>query len=113
MRRFELAQRGEPFMTALHVIAIDDIAFVTSPFELYMDFMHRIQARSPFMQTFNVQLADNDWEPDSGYLATQRGVDGGGYSSSRYCNAVSPDGGQQLVEETLATLAELKAKNNA
>ena len=88
---------------------IDDIAFVTSPFELYMDFMHRIQARSPFMQTFNVQLADNDWEPDCGYLATQRGVDGGGYSSSRYCNAVSPDGGQQLVEATLATLRKLKA----
>ena len=109
MRRFELAQRGEPFVTTLHVIAIDDIAFVTSPFELYMDFMHRIQARSPFMQTFNVQLADNDWEPDCGYLATQRGVDGGGYSSSRYCNAVSPDGGQQLVEATLATLNKLKA----
>ncbi len=107
MKRYERCQRGERFKMDLHVVAIDDIAFVTSPFELYMDFMHRIQARSPFMQTFNIQLADNEHETRNGYLATERGVAGGGYSSSRYCNVVSPQGGQELVEATLTRLKAL------
>lgn len=104
LERCELVREGKPYISDLHVIAIDDIAFVTSPFELYMDFMHRIQARSPFIQTFNIQLADNENDSESGYLATERGVEGGGYSSSRYCNVVSPAGGQQLVEATLKRL---------
>lgn len=107
MKRYERYKRGERFHTELHVLAIDDIAFVTSPFELYMDFMHRIQARSPFTQTFNIQLTGNEYEPRSGYLATERGQQGGGYSSSRYCNVVSPQGGQELVEATLTRLKAL------
>jgi len=30
----------------LHVVCLGDIAFTTNRFELYMDYMHRIQARS-------------------------------------------------------------------
>jgi len=107
MKRYESYKRGDRFHTELHVLAIDDIAFVTSPFELYMDFMHRIQARSPFTQTFNIQLTGNEYESRSGYLATERGIQGGGYSSSRYCNVVSPQGGQELVEATLTRLQAL------
>jgi hypothetical protein len=91
----------------LHVIRIGDIAFASNRFELYMDFMHRIQARSPFIQTFIVQLAGVPG-PDGGmYLATERGVWGKGYSASRYCNIVSPQGGQELVEETIHILNEI------
>ncbi|MBP5639535.1 MAG: hypothetical protein J6X55_08655 [Victivallales bacterium] len=108
IKKCELAMKGETYPCDLHVAAIDDIAFVTSPFELYSDFMHRIIARSPFIQTFNIQLADNAAaKGGSSYLATERGVEGGGYSSSRYCNVVSPKGGQQLVEATLARLNQL------
>ena len=50
-------QQNEPNLsTHVHVVQIDDIAFATIRFELYMDFMHRLQARSPFVQTFVVQL---------------------------------------------------------
>ncbi len=108
IKRCELAMNGVAYPCTLHVAAIDDIAFVTSPFELYSDFMHRIIARSPFIQTFNIQLADNaSAKGGSSYLATQRGVEGGGYSSSRYCNVVSPTGGQQLVDATVARLNQL------
>jgi hypothetical protein len=69
--------------------------------------MHRIQARSPFIQTFIVQLTGVPG-PDGGtYLATERGAWGKGYSASRYCNIVSPQGGQELVEATVRLLKTL------
>jgi hypothetical protein len=104
------SQRSEPrFPMELHVVRIGDIAFAANCFELYMDYMHRIQARSPFIQTFVVQLAGN---PDGagGYLCTERGAWGKGYSASLYCNQVSPRGGQELVEETVTILKEIHAE---
>lgn len=88
----------------LHVVKIGEIAFAFNPFELYMDYMHRIQARSSCEQTFVVQLAGDDSAASYGYLATERGAWGGGYSASLYCNQVSPAGGQEMVEATLELL---------
>ena len=93
----------------LHAIRVGDAAFVSNPFELYMDYMHRIQARSPFIQTFVVQLCGALPDGAGGYLATERAVRGKGYSASLYCNHVSPRGGQELVEATVAALKELHA----
>ena len=87
---------------------IGEVAFASNRFELYQDFMHRIQARSPFIQTFVVQLAGFD---GATYLPTERGVANKGYSASLFCNVVGPEGGQQLVEGTLEMLNELKAQN--
>ena len=92
----------------IHVTQIGEIAFASNPFELYMDFMHRIQARSPFIQTFITQLAGDG---GGGYLPTARGVFNKGYSASIFCNQVGPEGGQELVEYTLAKLNELKEKD--
>jgi hypothetical protein len=108
LERFD-EQKTEPKLPMeLHVLRIGEIAFASNRFELYMDYMHRIQARSPFTQTFIVQLAGIP-EPDGAgsYLATERGVWGKGYSASRYCNLVSPQGGQELVEETVKALQDI------
>ena len=52
IERFE-KQGDDPRNTyTLNVAALDEVAFCFNCFELYMDFMHRIQARSPFLQTF-------------------------------------------------------------
>ena len=91
----------------IHVVRIGNIAFATNRFELYMDYMHRIQARSPFEQTFIVQLVTGP-NGSGSYLATVRGEENKGYSASPYCNQVSPAGGQQLVEETLKILKEIR-----
>ena len=99
------AQKNEPDLPMeCHVVRIGDMAFATNRFELYMDFMHRIQARSPFTQTFVVQLAGSE---GSTYLPTERGVQNKGYSASIFCNVVGPEGGQVLVEETVRMLKEL------
>lgn len=107
LTRHDSQEREPTLPMEMHAIRIGDIAFASNRFELYMDFMHRIQARSPFIQTFIVQLAAVPGDGGGTYLATERGVQGRGYSASRYCNVVSPKGGQQLVEETLTALKEI------
>ncbi|NLE65890.1 MAG: hypothetical protein GX608_00535 [Lentisphaerae bacterium] len=110
LARFE-EQKAQPKLPMeLHAAAVGEIAFASNRFELYMDFMHRIQARSPFTQTFIIQLAGVPGHDGGTYLATERGAQGRGYSASRYCNIVSPQGGQELVEETLGLLKKIHAK---
>ncbi len=107
IERYE-KQKDEPKLPMeLHVIRIGDIAFASNRFELYMDYQHRIQARSPFEQTFIIQLAGQPGKDGGTYLATERGVWGKGYSASMFCNIVSPEGGQELVEETVKLLKML------
>ena len=91
----------------IHITQVGDIAFASNPFELYQDFMHRMQARSPFVQTFIVQLAGGAGL----YLPTQRANANKGYSASMFCNAIGFEGGQQLVEYTLGVLNEMKEKD--
>lgn len=98
-------QKAEPTMDiVVHAVQIGEIAFATNRFELYQDFMHRIQARSPFLQTFIIQLGGDN---GGTYLPTARGVANKGYSASIFDNRVGPEGGQQLVEGTLDMLNEL------
>jgi hypothetical protein len=87
--------------TELHVLRLGDIAIATNPFELYLDYGVRIQARSPAVLTFLVQLSC----AYSGYLPTGKAVKGGGYSAERFL--VGPQGGQVLVEETVKQLNAL------
>ena len=84
-----------------HVLRLGDVAMATSPFELYLDYAIRIQARSPAVQTMLVQLCCGA----SGYLPSARAVQGGGYSADKF--RVGPEGGQVLVEETLRQISAL------
>jgi hypothetical protein len=107
IKRYEEQKDHPKLPMELHVLRIGDIAFATNRFEMYMDYQHRIQARSPFEQTFIIQLAGQPG-PDGGtYLATERGAWGKGYSASMYCNLVSPQGGQELVDETVKLLKSI------
>lgn len=84
-----------------HVLRLGDIAIATNPFELYVDYGVRIKARSPAVLTLLVQLSCRH----CGYLPTERGVSGGGYSADKY--VVGPKGGQVLVDETVRQLNAL------
>lgn len=101
-------EKNEDFRdTEFHVLKIGELAFTSCPFELYLDFQHRIQARSPFAQTVMVQLCAGV-TGTNGYLATKRGQANKGYSAIMYSCSVSPEGGQTLVEETLKELHNIK-----
>ena len=96
-----------------HVLRIGDVAFVSERYELYTDFGQRIQARSPFTQTFTVQLSaggpDLPWF-SACYLPTAIAVGNAGYQAhpiNNY-NSPSPEGGQLMVDEAVRLLYELK-----
>lgn len=85
----------------IHVLRLGDVAIATNPFELYLDYGVRIEARSPALLTFLVQLSCQN----GGYLPTEKAVQGGGYSADKYI--VGPGGGQILVNETVRLIKEL------
>ncbi len=116
IKLYEKMQQGvTTAQSEVHTIRLGDIAFATNVDELYMDFQHRVQARSPFEQTFVIQLvgqpsnltqvsgSDSTW-----YLCTQRGLENKGYSASIFCTRVSPEGGQQWVNCVVDELKQLK-----
>ena len=107
LTRYAQQKTDRTLPCTVHVVRLDEIAFNTCPYEIYMDYMHRIQARSPFLQTFMVQLCSG---PGGTYLATERGRQNKGYSASLFCNFIGPEGGQELVEATLELLKELAAE---
>ncbi len=84
---------------ALHAIRLGDVAVVTNRFELYHDYEARIEARSPAVQTFAVQLAGAGT-----YLPTRRAVAGAAYGAGIESNLVGPDGGDVLVETSLEVI---------
>lgn len=106
IKRYEEQGDDPKYEMEGHFIRLGDVAFATNPFELYMDYGARIRARSKAMQTFLVQLADGC----GFYLPTQRAFNGGHYSALIKSNWVGPEGGTELVEQTLAEINELFAE---
>ena len=100
----EAQQRGERLVlpVELHILRVGDIALCSNRFEYYLDFGDRIKGRSKALQTFIVQLAGQ-----ARYLLSERALAGGSYSASVESSPVGPEGGQQIVEATVAAIAEL------
>ncbi|MGV8091099.1 MAG: hypothetical protein AB2L24_04455 [Mangrovibacterium sp.] len=91
------SEKAQPKMPVeVHVIRIGDAVMATNPFELYVDYGMRIKARSPAVQTFLVQLAGSGT-----YVPTTRSIAGGAYGAVPASTLIGPEGGQELVEETL------------
>lgn len=86
----------------VHVVRLGDIAFASNPFEYYLDFGIQIKVRSPYVQTFLIQLAG-----EGTYVPSPRSVRGGGYGSVPASNPIGPEGGQKLADHTVAALDTL------
>ncbi len=102
--QYETGGVKPPCPVELHVIRLGDVALATNPFELYLDYGVRIQARSRAEQTFLVQLANGA----SGYLPTEKAV-AKHYGGLAADNKVGPEGGQRLVDRTLEIIDGLWA----
>ena len=107
VERFEHQPARPRFGMELHVLRLGDIALCTNPFELFLDYGLRMKARSKAVQTLVVQLAGPS--DSAGYLPTARGLDGGHYSAQVTDCPVGPEGGQVLVDETVALINALWA----
>ena len=83
------------------MLRLGDVAIATNPFELYLDYATRIEARSRATLTMLVQLSCGG----SGYLPTQSAD-----ARRRLQRRQVPrraGGGQVLVEETVQRINEL------
>lgn len=100
VRRFE--DDVEYVKAPVHALRIGNVAFITNPFECFIEYADRVRAGMPGVQVFDVQLTDDAM----GYLATRRAVRGGGYSAMIFNGQCGPDGGDVLVRESLALLKE-------
>lgn len=109
VQRYEQMKQGlELFQPMeMHIIRLGDIAFATNSFELFLDYGIRIQAQSPAIQTFIVQLAGKGNYPSGSYLPTLRAENGGGYGANVYCNKIGSKGGNELVKESVEELTRV------
>jgi hypothetical protein len=119
--RYLAQQKGEwkTYELELHVLRLGDVAIATNPFELFVDYGAQIQARSPAVQTFLIQLAATGGR-HAYYLPTPRAVAGGeldeqpftNYSATVMSSVVGPEGGQVLVDRTVAAIEALWTTTN-
>ena len=101
--RYREQQFKEVYPIEYHVVRFGDVAFATSPFEMFLDYGNRIKARSLAQQTFIVQLCCGS----SGYLPTEKAEKGGHYSAYVSSGNVGHQGGDILVRNTLKNINEM------
>ncbi|HHV96142.1 MAG TPA: hypothetical protein GXX37_06665 [Clostridiaceae bacterium] len=100
LSRKELQEKAGFYKVELHAIRLGDAAFVTNPFELYIEYGLRIKARSKAKQTFAIQLSCGS----GGYLPTKDAISGGSYGARVSNGLVGPEGGDLLVEHSVAAI---------
>ncbi len=105
LKRYAAQAKDPRVPVELHVLRLGDLAMATNPFELFLDYGLRMKARSPALQTFLVQLACGT----RGYLPTRRAIESRSYGAGAADNLVGPEGGQELVERTLALIERLQS----
>lgn len=102
LNKYQL-EKTDPTITAeVHAVRIGGMAIITNPFELYIDFGMQMKARSKAVQTFVVQLAG-----EGTYVPTHRAVSGGTYGAIPQSNTIGPEGGRQLVNQSLGLIKTL------
>ncbi len=107
LKSYEEQKTEKTLPMEMHIIKIGSIAFASHKDEVFMDYMHRIQARSPFEQTFLVQLAAQPGQERSTYLPTTRAEEGKGYSAIIFSTSLSPEGGQEFVDKAVEELKRI------
>lgn len=103
IKRYNEQDKQPEFELELHVLRLGNVVFATNPFELYLDFGHRIKARSAAEQTFIVQLCCGT----GGYLPSARAEQLGGYGGLIINGNVGSDGGKILVDLTVDEIGKL------
>ena len=84
-------------------LRLGDLAVATNPFELYLEYGQRIKGRCPATQTIAAELTNDCLQ----YLPTREGLAHGHYSAMPSNIKIGPEGGDLLVEESLAHLGRL------
>jgi hypothetical protein len=101
-RRTGLRQPEEA--VEVQVMRLGDCALVGLPGEIFTEFGLQIKARSPFKETFVIELA-NGWH---GYVPTREAFEHGGYETRLgYTSRLAPEAGERMVQAALEQLNRL------
>ncbi len=95
--RYRYQQTHEIYTVEYHVIRLGNIAIVTNPFELFLDYGNRIKARSYAEQTFIMQLSCGA----GGYLPTEKAEKAGHYSAYISSGWVGHEAGDLFTRENI------------
>ncbi len=108
LARYENQQTIDIYPTEVHVGRFGDVAFTTTPFELFHNYGNQIRSRSYAMQTFQVQMTNGYY----GYLPTEKAEQGSHYSAYVSSGHVGHEGGDLLVRYTVSEINKLFKKEN-
>ena len=106
--RYIYQQKQSDYEIEMHVIKFSDLAIVTNPFELFLDYGNIIKARSMASQTFIIQLACGC----GSYLPTKKAEEHGHYSAYISSGITGHEGGKKLVETTVSIIDKLWESEN-
>ncbi len=101
VKRYEQLQKNPKatYPVEIHVVRLGNLVVCSNPFELFREYGIRIKARSKATQTFILQMSGF-----GSYLPTARAQAGGSYSAIPQSNIIGPEGGQMLVDKTVAII---------
>ena len=89
----------------LQAFRIGDLGVAAIPFEVFTEIGLEIKEKSPFAQTFTIELANGSY----GYLPTPRQHELGGYETWLGTNLVEIKASEKIVGTVLGLFQELKA----
>jgi hypothetical protein len=95
---------GDTVTTVMQAFAIGDLAITAIPFEVFTEIGLEIKARSPFPDTFTIELANGS----NGYLPTPAHHDLGGYETWLGTNRVERDASEKITAKILGLLERVK-----
>lgn len=101
--RYEVQHTLNVIPIEVHIMRFGDMAFATSPYELFLDYGNQIRARSRAKQTTLIQLACGTY----GYLPTEKAEKAGHYSAYVTSGKAGHEGGDLLVRKTLEEINKL------
>ncbi|MDE0865016.1 MAG: hypothetical protein OSA98_14580 [Rubripirellula sp.] len=101
-----LEEGPDEISVPLQVLRIGDLAIAAIPFETFAEIGLKIKDKSPFADTFTIELANDS----RGYLPTPRQHKLGGYETWMGTNRVQIDASERITTEILEMMQELHAE---
>jgi len=99
------AQKAQPdtIQAFIQAFRIGDLGITSIPFEVFTETGLEIKAKSPFKDTFTIELANGS----HGYLPTPRQIDLGGYETWLGTNRVEREASDKITALALDLLGGL------
>lgn len=96
--------KPDTIQATIQAFRIGDLGIASIPFEVFTETGLEIKARSPFKDTFTIELANGS----NGYLPTPRQHDFGGYETWLGTNRVEREASEKIAARTLEMLQRVR-----